>query len=434
MLEYQATHDELTGLPNRRALLAEIADELGTPGDCAVLVLDLDRFKVINDSLGHSVGDQLLVTCADRIRLSLRPGDSVSRLGGDEFAILLRSPADHHTAGVVADRLLALLRAPVVVGDDEVFPSGSIGVAIPEPGDTVEDLVRHADAAMYQAKGLGRDRWVAFDISMRTAVVDRIRTESDLRRAIDNGQLELHYQPEFLLDSGRIVGAEALLRWRHPERGLLTAGEFIGLAEETGLVVDIGRWVLTGATRQAAAWMAAGHDVITRVNLSARQLRTAVVSEVESALAEAGLPPDRLCLELTETAIMDDVHESARTLERFRELGVQIAIDDFGTGFSSLAYLKRFPVDILKIDRTFVDGVGVDPDDTAIVRSVIGLARTLRLDVVAEGIENAAQVGELLRLGCDRGQGFHLARPAPAADLSGRLSDDSAVPGDPGTG
>ena len=432
MLEYQATHDELTGLPNRRALVAEITAELERPGDCAVLVLDLDRFKVVNDSLGHSVGDQLLVTCADRIRLSLRPGDSVSRLGGDEFAILLRAPADDHSAAAVAERLLALLREPVVVGDAEVFPSGSIGVAIPEPGDTVDDLVRHADAAMYQAKSHGRDRWERFDGSMRQAVADRIRTESDLRRAAETGQLELHYQPELLLDSGRIVGTEGLLRWRHPERGLLTAGAFIGLAAETGLVVDIGRWVLAEATRQAAEWVAAGHDIITRVNLSARQLRAAVVEEVESALAEAGLPPERLCLELTETAIMDDVQESTRILARFRDLGVQIAIDDFGTGFSSLAYLKRFPVDILKIDRTFVDGVGVDPDDTAIVRSVIGLARTLRLDVVAEGIEDAAQVSELLRLGCDRGQGFHLGRPVPAAEISRLLSADPAVPDEAG--
>ncbi|MEM7140271.1 MAG: EAL domain-containing protein [Actinomycetota bacterium] len=428
MLEYQATHDELTGLPNRRALVGEIASELERgDGDCAVLVLDLDRFKVVNDSLGHSVGDQLLITCADRIRLSLRPGDSVCRLGGDEFAILLRAPADAHAAGVVADRLLTLLREPVTVGDDEVYPSASIGIATPQPGDAVEDLLRHADAAMYQAKGQGRDRWDAFDSSMRQAVVDRIRNETDLRRAIDNGQLEVHYQPEFLLETGEIVGTEALVRWRHPERGLLAAGSFISLAEETGLVVDLGRWVLTQATRQGAAWLGEGYDVVTRVNLSARQLRGAVVEEVEAALADASLPPDRLCLELTETAIMDDVQESARILAQFRELGVQVAIDDFGTGFSSLAYLKRFPVDILKIDRTFVDGVGVDPDDTAIVRSVIGLARTLRLEVVAEGIEDASQVGELVRLGCGRGQGFHLARPAPADDVSMLLSG-SGVP------
>jgi diguanylate cyclase (GGDEF)-like protein len=433
MLEYQATHDELTGLPNRRALVAEITAELAVPGGCAVLVLDLDRFKVVNDSLGHSIGDQLLVTCADRIRLSLRPGDSVCRLGGDEFAILLRSPADHHAAGVVADRLLALLREPVTVGDDEIYPSASIGVAIPRDGDTVEDLLRHADAAMYQAKGLGRDRWEAFDGSMRQAVVDRIRTENDLRRAIDNGQLEVHYQPEFLLETGEIVGNEALVRWRHPERGLLSAGSFIGLAEETGLVADLGRWVLLRATEQGARWLAAGHDVITRVNLSARQLRGVVVAEVEEALAAAKLPPDRLCLELTETAIMDDVQESARILARFRDLGVQVAIDDFGTGFSSLAYLKRFPVDILKIDRTFVDGVGVDADDTAIVRSVIGLAHTLRMDVVAEGIEDATQLTELITLGCGRGQGFHLARPAPADDISLLLVNNASTLGESGS-
>ena len=418
MLEYQATHDELTGLPNRRSLVAEVTDELERSGACAVLVLDLDRFKVVNDSLGHSVGDQLLVTCADRIRLSLRPGDSVCRLGGDEFAILLRSPADTHAAGVVADRLLTLLREPVTVGDDEVFPSASIGVALSRDGDTVEDLLRHADAAMYQAKGQGRDRWEPFDGSMRKAVFDRVRTETDLRRAVEKGQLEVHYQPEFLLESGEIVGTEALVRWRHPERGLLTAGLFIGLAEETGLVVDLGRWVLAQATAQAARWVADGHDIVTRVNISARQLRGAIVAEVEDALATSGLRADRLCLELTETAIMNDVAESTRILSRFRDLGVQMAIDDFGTGFSSLAYLKRFPVDILKIDRTFVDAVGADPDDTAIVRSVIGLARTLRLDVVAEGIENGAQVEELIRLGCRRGQGFFLARPAPVEEIS----------------
>jgi len=418
LLEYQAAHDELTGLPNRRSLVSDVADELTRGVDCSVLILDLDRFKVVNDSLGHTAGDQLLIACADRIRLSLRPGDTVCRLGGDEFAILLRKPADAAAAALVADRLLRLLSEPVTLGDDEIFPSASIGIAIPEQGDTVEDLVRHADAAMYQAKAQGRDRWVHFDRSMRDAVVERIRTETDLRRAIDNGQLEVHFQPEFMLDTGQIVGAEALVRWRHPERGLLAAGSFISLAEETGLVVDLGRWVLGQATMQAAEWIRDGYDILVRVNLSARQLRAAIVGEVQQALAAAALAPERLCLELTETAIMDDVAESAKILQQFRELGVQVAIDDFGTGFSSLSYLKRFPVDILKIDRSFVDGVGVDPDDTAIVRSIIVLARTLRLDVVAEGIEDATQVDELVRLGCTRGQGFHLAKPAPAGDVT----------------
>lgn len=418
LLEYQATHDELTGLPNRRAFVGAVSEELTFGRDCAVLILDLDRFKLVNDSLGHSAGDMLLITCADRIRLSVRPGDTVCRLGGDEFAILLRSPADNGAAIAVADRLLRLLSEPVRIGEQEVFPSASIGIAIPDEDDAVEDLLRHADAAMYQAKAQGRDCSVRFDRSMRDAVVERIQTETELRRAIENDQLEVHYQPEFVLDSGQIVGAEALLRWRHPQRGLLTAGAFIGLVEETGLVVDIGRWVLGEATMQAAKWVRDGHDLIIRVNLSARQLRGAVVGEVQQALAAAALAPERLCLELTETAIMDDVQESARILQEFRDLGVQVAIDDFGTGFSSLAYLKRFPVDILKIDRTFVDGVGVDPDDTAIVRSVIGLARTLRLEVVAEGIEDPTQIAELVRLGCNRGQGFHLARPAPAGEIA----------------
>jgi len=417
LLEYQASHDELTGLANRRSFVTDVATELGHTRQCAVLVLDLDRFKVVNDSLGHSVGDQLLVTCADRIRLSLRPGDTVCRLGGDEFAILLRAPADSSAVAAVADRLLSLLREPVQIAGEEVFPSASIGIAIPDTGDAVEDLLRHADAAMYQAKGRGRDRWTQFDRSLREAVVERVRTETDLRRAIENGQLDVHYQPEFMLETGEIVGVEALVRWHHPERGLLTAGSFIALAEETGLVVDLGRWVLGQATVQGATWVNEGHDIIMRVNLSARQLRPAVVGEVEEALAAAGLAPERLCLELTETAIMDDVQQTAQILQQFRDLGVQVAIDDFGTGFSSLAYLKRFAVDILKIDRTFVDGVGVDPDDTAIVSSIIGLARSLRLEVVAEGIEDPTQVAELVRLGCQRGQGFHLARPAPPEDV-----------------
>ncbi len=421
LLEYQATHDELTGLPNRRSFVAHVATELSHGLDFSVLILDLDRFKLINDSMGHSAGDQLLITCADRIRLSLRPGDLVCRLGGDEFAILLRSPADAAAAAVVADRLLRLLSEPVRIDDEEVFPSASIGIAIPETDDGVDELMRHADAAMYQAKGQGRDRWVRFDRSMRDAILERVRTETDLRRAIEHGQLEVHYQPEYMLDTGEIVGTEALVRWHHPERGLLSAGSFISLAEETGLVVEIGRWVLGVATRKAAEWVEAGHDLIVRVNLSARQLRPAIVAEVHEALTEAGLAPERLCLEVTETAIMDDVQDSARMLQEFRDLGVLIAIDDFGTGFSSLAYLKRLPVDILKIDRTFVDGVGVDPDDTAIVRSIIGLARTLRLDVVAEGIEDTTQIAELVRLGCSRGQGFHLARPAPPSEVESML-------------
>ncbi len=427
LLEWQATHDELTGLPNRRMFLTQANQRLEQSRDDAMMVLDLDRFKVVNDSLGHSVGDRLLVVCADRIRLSLRPGDLLCRLGGDEFAILLTSPADMPTASAVADRLLALLREPTQMGDLEVFPTASIGIAIPQPEDSIDDLLRHADSAMYQSKSSGRDRWTGFDSSMREAVLDRVRTETDLRLAIENGQLEVHYQPEITMSSGAIVGAEALVRWRHPELGLLTAGAFIDVAEESGIVVDLGRWVLGVATRQAAAWIAQGHDIIIRVNLSARQVRPAVVAEVEDALQAAGLPAERLCLELTETAIMDDIDESEAILARLHNLGVKLAIDDFGTGFSSLAYLKKLPVDILKIDRSFVAGVGVDSDDTSIVASVIALASALSLDVVAEGIETPLQQRELLKLGCERGQGFYLARPAPADDVEILLGSSSQI-------
>jgi EAL domain-containing protein (putative c-di-GMP-specific phosphodiesterase class I) len=320
-----------------------------------------------------------------------------------------------------------LLRDPVQVGEHEIYPSGSIGIARAQPGDRVEDLLRRADIAMYAAKSHGRDGWSEFDMALQRRVDERLRVEAELRRAIDGSELEVYYQPEVLLGSGEVVGCEALVRWHHPDAGMLPAAAFIAIAEETGLVVGLGELVLRAATRQAAAWAAMGHDLVVRVNLSARQLRGAVVAEVEAALADAGLAPERLCLELTETAVMDDVAESARILGEFRELGVRVAIDDFGTGFSSLAYLKRLPVDTLKIDRAFVAGVGEDPDDTAIVESVIGLAHTLGLDVVAEGIENRTQCDELVRMGCARGQGFHLGRPEPAAAITRRLRTGRAI-------
>lgn len=417
LLEHQASHDELTGLANRRAFHAAVAAELEEQGDFAVLMLDLDRFKLVNDSLGHSVGDLLLTRCADRIRLSLRPEDLVARLGGDEFAVLLRTPADAAMAAAVSERLLALLTDPVNLHGQEVFPAASIGIAVPGRGATVETLLRDADAAMYEAKRLGGRQAVHFDHSMRQAAESRIRVESELRRGLDDDQFEVFYQPEFALDRGCLVGAEALVRWHHPERGLLTAGEFVEIAEDTGLVNELGRRVLRKATAQAAHWVERGTDLLLRINLSAHQLRWAIVGEVRDALEVCGLAPQRLCLELTETAIMSDPDESARILRELRELGVLVAIDDFGTGFSSLAYLKRFPVDVLKIDRAFVEGLVDDPEDAAIVRSIIGLARTLGLGVVAEGIEESAQVMELLRLGCDRGQGFHLGRPVPASEL-----------------
>ncbi|MDG1410834.1 MAG: EAL domain-containing protein [Acidimicrobiales bacterium] len=418
LLEYQASHDELTGLPNRRAFVDQANTELAGPNECAVLMIDLDRFKDINDLLGHSAGDQLLISCSDRIRLSLRPGDAVSRFGGDEFSVLLRGPVDPDAVSVVAERLLSLLREPVRIGSEKMYPSASVGIAIREEGDTVEDLLRFADAAMYAAKKSGRDNWVCFDHSMREAAIKTGRTETDLRHALDDDQLEVYYQPEFDLETGGIVGAEALVRWRHPEQGLLAASSFISLAEKIGMISRLGGWVIAQACTQAAAWVAEGHNIVIRVNISAQQLRRSLVGEVQGALAASKLPAGRLCLEMKESTIMDDVSESASLLEQIRQTGVQIAVDDFGTGLSSLAYLKRLPIDILKIDRTFVSSVGVDQESTDIVRSIVGLAQNLNLGVVAEGIEAESQIDELIRVGCHRGQGFHLSQPVPAEDMS----------------
>jgi EAL domain-containing protein (putative c-di-GMP-specific phosphodiesterase class I) len=313
--------------------------------------------------------------------------------------------------------LLRLLREPVRIDNEEVRPSASVGIAIREEGDKVEDLLRYADAAMYEAKGLGRDQWVCFDQRMREAAIVRLQTETDLGRAVENGQLEVYYQPEFDLRTGAIVGAEALLRWIHPEQGVVPASGFLSIAEETGLIVSLGRWALGQAIMQAAEWLTQGHDMVIRINVSARQLRNALVGEVQEALAAANLPTHRLCLELTETTIMDDVDGSAQVLQQLRKMGVKIAVDDFGTGYSSLPSLKRLPLDILKIDRAIVAGVSVDLDNTDIMRSIVGLAEILGLDVVAEGIENESQLAELVRLGCHRGQGFHTGRPAPANEI-----------------
>lgn len=329
----------------------------------------------------------------------------------------MRGPVDSGAASVVAERLLRLLREPVHLGSDRITPSASVGIAIREDGDTVEELLSFADTAMYQAKARGRDQWVCFDHLMRESASDQLRTESALRQAIDNGQLEVHYQPEFHLETGDVVGAEALMRWRHPERGLKAASSFVSLAEQSGLIIDHGRWALGQATAQAARWVAEGCDIITRVNVSARQFRGALVGEVQEALAAANLSAGRLCLEFAETTIMDDAEESVQLLEQLNDLGVKIGIDGFGTGFSSLAYLKRLRLDTLKMDRTIVAGVGVDSENTAIVRSIIGLAQSLDLELVAEGIETDAELAEVVQLGCHRGQGFQLGHPVPAEDF-----------------
>lgn len=421
LLRFQATHDELTGLANRRMLLDAIHARILAGESPAVLILDLDRFKNINDTLGHDRGDELLVVIADRLRLTVRPGDMVARLGGDEFAVLLRGPDSEGDAGFVAQRLLSLLNEPVSLGGHTVFPSASIGIAIGEDTATVEQIVRQADTAMYRAKAEGRGRHATFDEVMREQVAERLEIESGLRHALRRQELEVHYQPEVSMRDGRLLGAEALIRWRHPHHGLLAAGTFVPVAEETGIITEIGEFVLFEACREATQWQDA--DLLLRVNFAAAQLQqTETVEVVREALDEAGLPPHRLCVEITESAMMEDVQLAESVLHRLKAVGVHVAVDDFGTGFSSLAYLKRFPVDALKIDRAFVDGLEHRESDDAFVRSIISLADALGLDVVAEGVENQEQADVLLRLGCIRAQGYHYGRPMPAQELRALLA------------
>jgi diguanylate cyclase (GGDEF)-like protein/PAS domain S-box-containing protein len=422
LLRFQASHDELTGLANRRRLLDEIRRVADGSGSVAVLLLDLDRFKNINDSLGHDRGDELLVVIADRLRLAVRPGDLVARLGGDEFAVVLPGPVDVTDAGFVADRLMRLIGEPVTLGRQKIYPTVSVGIAVADDQTAVDDLIRRADTAMYRAKAQGRARAEAFGEELREAVQIRMETEAGLRGALRNDELIVHYQPEVDLHDGTILGAEALVRWEHPTRGLLSAGAFIEVAEETGLVVEMGERVLVAACAEAATWSGGDDAPMIRVNLAAAQLqREETVSLVHRVLDETGLAPSRLCLEITESAVMNDVHRTEEILRRLKELGVHLAVDDFGTGFSSLAYLKRFPVDALKIDRAFVRDLGDDEADVAFVRSIVSLADALGLDVVAEGVETAAQAEILVELGCHRAQGFYFGRPAPAEEFRARL-------------
>lgn len=421
LLRFQASHDELTGLANRRRLLDEIHRLEDGSGSVAVLLLDLDRFKNINDSLGHDRGDELLVVIADRLRLAVRPGDLVARLGGDEFAIVLPGPVVAAEAEFVAERLMRLIGEPITLGRQKIYPTASIGIAVADDRTAVDDLIRRADTAMYRAKAEGRARAESYDEELQDAVHARMATEAGLRGALRSDELLVYYQPEVSLVDGTVLGAEALIRWDHPEKGILPAGAFIEVAEETGLVVEMGEFVLAEACREAVRW--GGDDgPLIRVNLAAAQLqREDTVTLVRSVLAETGLAPDRLCLEITESAVMTDLHRSEEILHRLKSLGVHLAVDDFGTGFSSLAYLKRFPVDALKIDRAFVNDLAVDSEDVAFVRSIVSLAGALSLDVVAEGVETAEQADLLLELGCTRAQGFYFAKPAPPEALRERL-------------
>jgi diguanylate cyclase (GGDEF)-like protein/PAS domain S-box-containing protein len=416
LLAHQAIHDPLTGLPNRLLFVDRLRRSLADHEAVAVLFLDLDHFKVINDSLGHAAGDRLLVAIADRLRVAIRPDDTVARFGGDEFTVLCRGVPDEATAQEVARRLANSVERPITLPDGEVFATASVGIALPDGEDeSPETLLRNADAAMYQAKEQGRARSEVFRLDTRARAVQHLQTGNALHRALERGELRMHFQPIMNLEDSQIDGFEALLRWEHPERGLIGPDEFVPLAEETGLVVPIGCWALEEACRQAAAWHAQGSDMTISVNLSPRQLSEASLpDDVARILDMTGIRPDTVWLEITETTLMADAEAAVHALGKLRSLGVHLAVDDFGTGYSSMTYLKRFPVEALKVDRTFVDGLGRDPEDSAICTAVVSLAHALGLRAVAEGVETPEQLAELRTLGCELAQGYLLGRPAPA--------------------
>ncbi len=424
-LAHQALHDHLTGLPNRALFIDRTNRALelgrGRGTGVAMLFLDLDRFKVINDSLGHDAGDQLLRATADRLAEAIRPTDTLARFAGDEFAVLCEDVASVEDAVGVASRLIACLEKPVALGTAEVVISASVGVALPRDGAATADLLlRDSDTAMYLAKDMGRGRVEVFDEKLRKRAVRRLETESGLRRALERSELRLAYQPEIDLVTGHLAGIEALVRWEHPERGLLPPSEFIAVAEETGLVNAVGAWVLREAAMQLARWRAAHPHMVEvgmAVNVSARQLADpGIIAEVEAAVAIAGGGAP-LCLEITETALLESAAPAGDTLRRLKTRGVLLGIDDFGTSYSSLSNVTRLAPDFLKVDRSFVNGLGVDPHDSAIVSAVINLAHTLGLFVIAEGVESAAQVRRLRSLGCDLVQGFVVSKPLPAEEF-----------------
>lgn len=426
-LTHQAFHDPLTGLANRALFSDRVSHALerGDRGaEClAVLFLDLDNFKTINDSLGHAAGDRLLVTVASRLKQCVRASDTVARLGGDEFALLIENAAGDMSATAAADRITAALREPFTIEGKEMFVSASIGIAIASAGtgtgaETAAALLRNADMAMYTAKAQGHGGYQAFEQHMHWEAVDRLELEADLRRAVERDELTLMYQPIVALDTGCIVGAEALVRWLHPRRGILYPAQFIPAAEEMGVITQIGDWVLREACRHAAAWTArlgADAPFAVTVNVSGHQLRDArLVETVRSALTNAGLRPNALVLEITESAFMRGTQATMERLTALKALGVRLAIDDFGTGYSSLSYLQRFPIDILKIAKPFVDDLTADADGStrpALARAIIALAQTLGLRTIAEGIEARSQGAALVALGCELGQGYFYSMP-----------------------
>jgi diguanylate cyclase (GGDEF)-like protein len=424
-LQHQAWHDVLTGLPNRTRLRVEL-DQLmsaASPEPFALLLIDLDRFKEVNDTIGHPCGDLLLQQVGPRLRAELREADTIARLGGDEFVVLLRG-ADVERARSVATRLVVALERPFELDGFGVAIGGSIGIALyPEHGVDGDSLLREADIAMYAAKDT-RSGYTVYAPDTDRHSRERLGLLADLRQAIDQGDLLVHYQPQIDVRSGNLTAVEALVRWPHPTRGLLPPDEFIPLAERTRLIQPLSRWILAAALRQCASWRAEGLDVPVSVNLSVYDLRDHDLPElIDEALAKHGVPPDRLRIEITESSLMANPPRAREILARLRARGVQVSIDDFGIGYSSLAYLKNLPVDELKIDRSFVHEMAIDPGSRAIVRAIIDLAEVLGLRVVAEGVEDEATLAALAALGCDVAQGYYFSRALEPAALANWAAD-----------
>jgi diguanylate cyclase (GGDEF)-like protein/PAS domain S-box-containing protein len=434
-LVHDAFHDSLTGLPNRVLFVDHLKQSVERAKHrkhipFAVLFLDFDRFKLVNDSMGHMVGDQLLIEISNRLRASVRPGDTVARLGGDEFTILLDDLNNVEEAEVVARRIVSKLAEPFSLFGHEVFTTVSIGIALSTARyQQPEEVLRDADTAMYRAKALGKARYAIFEATMHTAAVNQLRMETDLRQAVERKELGLDYQPIVCLTSGKIMGFEALLRWQHPSRGPIAPLEFIKVAEETGLIVPIGQWVLEQACQQVSQWQEhhqAESLVYVSVNLSAKQfLQPDLVDHIEYALQKADLSPACLKVEITESTAMENVDAAIGTLRRLRDLGIESSIDDFGTGYSSLSYLHRFPIAVLKVDRSFVSAMTDDAESLEIVRTIVMLAKTLKISTVAEGIETWAELEKLRTMKCDYGQGYFFSKALNPDGATGLLFNNS---------